>query len=252
MMDRRVKVYLENRTAWTSEYAPRVPTARVSYGELYGSGGEENRPGEKKARVIKGDTLDVTIDLVKNEGFTKPLVLNMADKRRPGGCVEAGGGMQEESLFRRTNLHSHLIPSLYPLDKEDEALYSRGVCVFRMNEENNFLPFTPVIHVDVVSLPALSMPRTTDGGNRFYKEDAEIFAKKVDVLLGLADRNAHDVIVLGALGCGAFGCPAKHVARIFAERIEAFHERRPTHGSPICICFAVLGKNYDVFAQELR
>ena len=32
-----------------------------------------------------------------------PLVLNLADNNRPGGCVDSGSRAQEESLFRRTN-----------------------------------------------------------------------------------------------------------------------------------------------------
>ena len=64
--------------------------------------------------VVHQDTLDATLRLLASGVCTRPLVLNMADDVRPGGCVAAGGGMQEESLFRRTNLRAHLLPSLYP------------------------------------------------------------------------------------------------------------------------------------------
>lgn len=43
----------------------------------------------------------------------KPLVLIFADAYNPGGCVWAGAGMQEESLFRRTALFKHLTTDMY-------------------------------------------------------------------------------------------------------------------------------------------
>jgi hypothetical protein len=42
--------------------------------------------------------------------------------REPGGCVKAGGGMQEESIFRRTSIHRCLLKNLYPIE-DDECLY---------------------------------------------------------------------------------------------------------------------------------
>lgn len=203
--------------------------------------------------VVKADTLDIALDLVRTKKAVKPLVLNMADKYRPSGCVLAGAGMQEESLFRRTNLHSHLTPEHYPIDKEDEALYSRGVVVCLENEERGFAWLNPPFEMDFVSLPALSMPRLMPCQSRLFPDDAQVFARKVDILLQLARSNGHDALVLGALGCGAFGCPAKHVAEIFAERVARFFSRRDDSAEDdnqiTHVVFAILGKNYDAFAD---
>ena len=66
--------------------------------------------------VKKLDTLVAAI------GEKNPLVLVFADAHNPGGCVWAGAGMQEESLFRRTALFKHLTRDLYPL-QDKEAIY---------------------------------------------------------------------------------------------------------------------------------
>jgi hypothetical protein len=53
--------------------------------------------------------------------------------REPGGCVKAGGGMQEESIFRRTSIHRCLLKNLYPI--EDKCLYCPDLPVVRFRRE---------------------------------------------------------------------------------------------------------------------
>ena len=43
-----------------------------------------------------------------------PAVLNLADILKPGGCVEASSGGQEESIFRRSNYNRTLTEDHYP------------------------------------------------------------------------------------------------------------------------------------------
>lgn len=247
-MDLRVSVFREN-VEWWADHVPAVPTSKVSLASLCADDDERVIAREHGAsvEVLNADTLDTALQLVRSRRFVRPLVLNMADKKRPGGCVLVGAGMQEESLFRRTNLHAHLRPELYPIEDETEALYSKGVHVFRLNEDQGYAPFRPPVQMDFVSLPALSIPRV-GLDFRLRNEDADRFRAKINLLLALGRKGRHDVLVLGALGCGAFGCPAKHVAELFRERIEA-KERHAGGGSPRHIVFAILGKNRVPFEE---
>jgi hypothetical protein len=86
-------------------------------------------------RVLNADAIDVAL------GMRDPLVLILADDLTPGGCVPAGAGMQEESLFRRTALFAFLKPDMYPL-APDEALYARHVPVLLTSELSGYQPQT--------------------------------------------------------------------------------------------------------------
>ena len=59
-----------------------------------------------------------------------PLVLNLSDYLVPGGCVAAGSGAQEESIWRMTNYCKTLTQDFYPI-QNDEAVYSPQVTVFQ-------------------------------------------------------------------------------------------------------------------------
>ena len=186
--------------------------------------------------TVDKDTLDATLDLI--EQGMHPLVLNMADIHNPGGCVSCGGGMQEESLFRRTNYHRHLSRSFYPIG-EREAVVSFDVDIIRECERDGFefLKFSK--SASFLACPCISMPQLVD--NRFSEKDSQLFREKVRLVLSVAHKYGHDSIVLGAWGCGAFGCPPKHVAEIMFAEIEQ------VEGCFKKIVFAILGKNIYFF-----
>eukprot|EP00798_Chlamydomonas_sp_ICE-L_P005694 gene5694-biopygen13203 len=125
-------------------------------------------------RVIDMDTVDATLDLI--EQGMHPLVLNMADIHNPGGCVSCGGGMQEESLFRRTNYHRHLSRSFYPIG-EREAVVSFDVDIIRECERDGFefLKFSK--SASFLACPCISMPQLVD--NRFSEKDSQLFREKL-------------------------------------------------------------------------
>ena len=152
--------------------------------------------------------------------------------------MAAGGEMQEESLFRRSNYHRSLVPELYPIEV-DEAVYSPGVLVFRAGEDAGFARAPPEA-LAFVACPGVSMP-VLAARDRLGDADADALARKVRLILRVARENGHDALVLGALGCGAFGCPAAHVARIFRAEIEACAHAFAR------VEFAVLGANAAAF-----
>ena len=211
---------MDNILAWKNvqtqfrEYIPAKAATKVFY---------------KKTQtiVIKGDTLEVA----RTIPYERPLVLILADADVPGGCVGAGAGMQEESLFRRSALHKHLIPSLYPI-KDNEAIYCPHV------------KLTDGTHMDFIACPGIKMPKLTDE-NRLYPEDVERLEKKLHIIFQTAYKEKHDTLVLGALGCGVWGCPPIHVAEIFKKVITEYN------GVFEAVYFAVLGANYNFFSSHV-
>jgi uncharacterized protein (TIGR02452 family) len=175
--------------------------------------------------VRKLDTLVAALD------ESNPLVLIFADAYNPGGCVWAGAGMQEESLFRRTALFKHLTRDIYPLDLDD-AIYAPEV---RISDSDRSMSF--------VACAAPKMPSVGLDG-RLLPEDEDIFTRKIELVLEIAMKHRHRTVVLGAWGCGAFGCPPRHVAEIFGRAIERLPEDAFDR-----IIFAVPGGHYNFFEE---
>lgn len=216
-------------------YEPEHETVRCAYAPP-----SARSPGPPPdVRVLNADAIDTAL------GMRDPLVLILADADVPGGCVHAGAGMQEESLFRRAPLFAHMRPSMYPLAC-DEALYARGVPVLLGSEGAGYptLP-RPTPRLSFVACPGVKLPALADGG-RMSQADAEVLRRKVRLILQVAHAHGHDEVVLGALGCGVWGCPAKHVAEVFAEvLLSEWHGVRTAR-------FAILGALASVFEEALE
>jgi ADP-ribosyl-[dinitrogen reductase] hydrolase len=79
--------------------------------------------------LVKNDTLEVALKYK----HLNPLILIFADDKNPGGTIISN--MQEESLFKRSNLHEHLTTDLYPLNI-DEAILTKRVQTFGANNSS--------------------------------------------------------------------------------------------------------------------
>lgn len=80
-------------------------------------------------------------------------------------------------------------------------------------------------------------------GGRLSEEDAALMRRKMELVLQTAFRMGHANVVLGALGCGAYGCPPRDVARLFAEVLERYR------GTYSRATFAILGSNFNFFSD---
>lgn len=150
----------------------------------------------------------------------RPLILNFASARNPGGGYAIGVPGQEEDLCRRLalvdQLRSEEAAPFYahhrledPLNT-DWILYISGVPIRR--------DFATT--VDVISCAA---PHARDA--RFYGVTDEViertFRARVRRVLAVAAAHAHDCLVLGAWGCGHFGNDPEMVASAFAEGLHS-------------------------------
>ncbi len=206
-------------------------------------------------KVVNTDCIKVALELLNNG--LNPVVLNLADDRFPGGHVEIGSGAQEESLFRRTNYFQTLNhkTGFYPL-VESQLVYSPKVTIIK-DENNNIL--SNYKDLAFIACPALHDPELIDG--KLKDTDTQILENKIKNILNVSYKHGHDVVILGALGCGAWKCPPICVASIYKKVIQEYD------GLFRSIIFAVLEvndskyivrnrnkteSNYNIFSSELN
>jgi uncharacterized protein (TIGR02452 family) len=183
----------------------------------------------------KADCLEVAARL--RDGGTVPAVLNMANRRNPGGGVLGGDGAQEENLFRRTTLLRSLyqfadyhaqygVPPCprghrYPIPRESGGIYSPATAVFRSSEATGYAFLPRPFAAAFLTVPAISRPELVERDGLLWLTAplAEATRRKIRAILRIAARHDHADLVLSAFGCGAFRNPPHHVARLFREAL---------------------------------
>lgn len=163
--------------------------------------------------VLNKDAFEVAEQLVR-DGH-KPLVLNMANSRIPGGGVGEGSGAQEETLHRCSNYHLALDPAnnqFHPQKTRDAyaipeggVILTEGVSVFRERGTGPIGSYTfkkEPFQVGIVAGAAYDISRRVGGG---LSEEERAHTKETLLsILRCAAMNGYDSLVLGSLGCGAF------------------------------------------------
>ena len=175
--------------------------------------------------------LEVAAELVR--AGKRALVLNMASLWTPGGGVVNGAGAQEEELFRRTNLFRSLYQfapfgaeygvrrsaKQYPLDPDFGGIYTPDATLFRKGEGKGYALMDEPVRVSFVAVAAIKHPELSPD-NRLTPEDKKRTLNKIRTILRIARQKSHDTLVLGALGCGAYGNPPMEIARLFKAAFE--------------------------------
>lgn len=217
----RIKTWQETRdraqtmTVATSE---RLVWADVSNYPL-----ETGRFRETSLSIKNRDCIDMALEL-QDHGM-RPAVLNLADDREAGGAVELGSGAQEESLWRRTALCMTQLQKFYPL--HCAAIYSPSVPVMRAAEHDSWRWYDTPRHLHFIACPAIRMPRWVSSeeepdGDLCVRDKQEL-SQRLRLILRIAAKKGHDAVVLGAMGCGAWGNPPRAVARVFARVLPEFN-----------------------------
>lgn len=207
-------------------------------------------PVPMPCRVENTDALECGVSYLRKGHH--PVVLNLADDLWPGGCVENGSGAQEESLFRCTNLCATLSltarPRLYPI-LDTQLIYSPGVKVLKSSEATGWrLLEPPHDRLAIISCPGLRWPCLAPGGRRLQPQDVARLEHKVRLIMRCAFIKSHDVVVLGALGCGAWRNPAPHVAQVFYNVLQ-----EPEFAGQFAqVVFAVLKPVKDMYIIQPR
>ena len=176
-----------------------------------------SRPYESTlVSVVNADLIDVGRSYLSDN----PLVLNLADDSFPGGCVYTGSGAAEESIFRRSNYFRTLTIDHYPL-KNDEAVYSPRVTVFKEGPAHDFARCEP-FDLSLIACPGIRHPPLQEDG-RMRPSDIAVLERKIELIFQIACIHGHKVIVLGALGCGAWKNNPLDVAETFKRVIARFN-----------------------------
>lgn len=191
------------------------PSELITISEL-----EEPDPCDNPNKLIldirNADTFEMAIDFIAED--LNPLVLNMASDFKPGGGVRSGKMAQEEELFRRSNAHLTHPQQWYPLT-EDQVIYSPEVTIVRDTAKNNYA-FIKEHTVAMIACAAVRKPRLIYG--EYKDRDYDEMYSKIESLFLIGIEKEHDSLVLGALGCGAFGNPPEEVAKIFKIMIDKY------------------------------
>ncbi|QKF94809.1 DUF2263 protein [Fadolivirus algeromassiliense] len=177
--------------------------------------------------VTNEDTFDCVVRFIK-AGY-KPVALDFASGTNPGGAWRTSKqvGTQEESLCRRSNLGTLLEQKKYPMPG-DSYYYIPKVIITEGN------------HICAIIASEL---------RGIASQKQEYLIKRVTDVYECAVKNKHDVVVLGAWGCGAFKeteDDAEIMARIFKIVGKRYEDK-------IKSVFAVLyKKNYNTFKNILE
>ncbi len=193
--------------------------------------------------VLNEDVLSVA-QILSESGELDPLVLNLASFTQFLGGVANGAMAQEEELGRRTNYFKTDSEKFYPF-KKMETIYTPNVTVIKNpNYELISKPFT----VAMIAAAAIKYPELMPDG-KFNDWDYQVMCNTIDNIFKVAILKKHDVLVLGALGCGVFKCPAENVVKIFNIYLEKYN------GCFKIIIFTVLSKsdnNFSIFDNNIK
>ncbi|PVI01057.1 hypothetical protein DM02DRAFT_366771 [Periconia macrospinosa] len=180
----------------------------------------------KPIEIHNSDSFELARSLPSDSG--KIGVLNLASNFEPGGGWPHTLSMtQEEALCYSSTLYATLKPKWYPWPnfgpRSCAGIFSPDVVVFRDTLSNNLVEF-PIAHrhvVAVMTVAAPCQPKLTESGEGFAKDsDLHDLREKILLTLRMAAVNGVTSLVLGAMGCGAYGCPPKAVAEQMKSALE--------------------------------
>ena len=240
----RVKEYkntikLSGKGSYTTEDGEYIALKNIDklisdscfYSEEFSIGAEEAIESSTVVDVVNADCLEEGIRLL-DMGYN-PAILNMANRQNPGGGVINGAGAQEETIFRRTNLFLSLYQYAsyaekyglkksghqYPMDRNFGGIYSPNVSIFRECEAKGYKLMSQPREVSFITVAGINHPELDNKG-MIIPELINVAKNKIRTILRIGLKHGHDSLVLGALGCGAFRNPPRHIARLFHEVIE--------------------------------
>jgi uncharacterized protein (TIGR02452 family) len=152
----------------------------------------------------------------------RPAVLSFASATNPGGGFLGGARAQEEYLARSSGLFACIRDNaMYGFHRSrrdpfytNYAIYSPDVPVFR-SDDGSLLdePYT----VGIITCPAVNAGKVAP--ERRSEIGPAMWLRILKVLC-IGVKHAHDSIVLGAWGCGAFGNDGHQIAELFHRALE--------------------------------
>jgi uncharacterized protein (TIGR02452 family) len=192
--------------------------------------------------VVNDTTLAAARELVA-EGY-RPVALNFASARHPGGGFLGGARAQEESLCRASGLyacidgnpmyrhHASMPGGFYT----NYAIYSPAVPVIK-DDEGELLD-EPYL-CGFVTSPAVNVGAIRGNEHESVRDEMRARVEKV---LAIMAGHGHDAAVLGAWGCGVFKNDPELIAELFAKALRGKYS-----GAFAKVVFAILDSSEEKY-----
>lgn len=183
----------------------------------------------------KMTTADALMWFAEKSPSRKVVGLNFANGQNVGGGYKNGAIAQEEDLCRRmptlyTSLYNAKREGLYPFGpctcnspslpaKYSDVLWTPEVCIGRANESFGYqlLEKHQQVHVSLVAAAAPNL-KFADPPEPYDKTLMQNSVKAI-LLAPLIHQRDTSTIILGAWGCGAFGCDPTDIAELFVNAL---------------------------------
>ena len=196
------------------------------------------RPGqlEKLAASVSPGSRDTAIEVTDEttlaaarrcaDGSRSVAALNFASAKNPGGGFLSGASAQEESIARASGLVPCLEAQFDYYEKNrafpnslytDHLIHSPDVPVFR-DGDGRLLdePF----FVSILTAPAPNAGAVRSNTPHLEPEIEPTLARRIRHVLAVAAEQRHDVVILGAWGCGVFKNDPAAVAELFKHELD--------------------------------
>jgi uncharacterized protein (TIGR02452 family) len=207
--------------------------------------------------IHNSDAFALARNLTPTTGRTG--VLNLASNYAPGGgWRETLCTTQEEALCYSSTLFATLKEEWYPWRNVGKGscagIISPDIVVFKDTLDNDCvdLPVQQRHVLTVLTVAAPCAPKVTEDKKNFANEsDLLDLKERILLVLRMAATNGVTNLVLGAMGCGAYSCPPRAVAREMKKTLELDEFR----GWFESVVFAVYAagpsgrRNLDVFQE---
>jgi uncharacterized protein (TIGR02452 family) len=175
--------------------------------------------------VVNETTLSAASRLAQADGNANVLALNFASAKNPGGGFLKGSQAQEESLARASGLYPCIVQmqAMYEANRRlrcclytDNMIYSPGVPVLR--DDGDQLLEAPYL-VSFVTAPAVNAGVVRRRGTEDVARIEDVMRGRIEKVLSLSVIHHHEILVLGAWGCGVFRNDPRDVARWFGDHL---------------------------------
>ncbi|KAF2850771.1 hypothetical protein T440DRAFT_84716 [Plenodomus tracheiphilus IPT5] len=186
-------------------------------------------------------------------------VLNLASDQEPGGGWRYTlSATQEEALCYSSTLYATLKPEWYPWPNTGPGscagIVSPDVVIFRDTLDNDLVELLEQERhlVTVLTVAAPCGPKVTEDGENFAKEsELRDLKEKILLVLRMAASGGVTKLVLGAMGCGAYGCPPRAVAHEMKSALqsEEFEGRFESVGFAVYAAGPAGKRNLQVFRE---
>lgn len=196
--------------------------------------------------LLANDSIEAAHYLCEADRRAHVTVLVMASRSSMGGGVETGAKAQEEDIYRATTLA--LIPGqVLPLELSSRLDTKVAVC---RGAEAFGWPFVKEFACSFISMAGVSGPSVLGAGDDEHMDAKStlLFERKLQHVLATCRGGT---LILGAWGCGVYGCPPAHIARLMRATIAKYggstrvYIAIPNHG-------ATSRRNLRAFARAFK